>query len=80
MKYFIVILFTICMLLGGCKVPAEQTIPQDTFTEQQTPPETDDIVPPETDYPVPPDLPPAGTDSDAPPPEEGPEGLPTPAL
>lgn len=83
MKSATIVLLTLCLLLGGCKVLTEQSIPQDSSTEQhqQIPPDTDNLVPPGMDYPVPPETPPpAGTDSDAPPPAEGPEGLPTPAL
>ena len=74
MRYF-AILLTFCLLLSGCVAAPEGTTTQST-PMQQTEPSV-----PETDYPVPPETSPStGTDSTAPAPEEGPEGLPTPVL
>lgn len=74
MKYF-AILMALCLLLGGCAAVPEGTVPQSTPMQQTEPsiPEVDCPVPPETP-------PPTGTDSTAPAPEIGPEGLPTPTL
>ncbi len=73
MRYFAAILLMLC-LLGGCAAVPEGTTPQSTPMQQgETTPEIDCPVPPETP-------PPTGTDSTAPAPEIGPEGLPTPAL
>ena len=75
MRYIIAVLLAFCLLLGGCTAAPEGTPPHST-PMQQTEPSV-----PETDYPVPPETPPpTGTDSTAPAPEEGPEGLPTPVL
>ena len=77
MKYFAIILAR-CMLLSGCaaqQIPESQPInPPGSYGQSQ--PFTDDA----TEYPVPPEELPTGENSDAPAPEEGPEGLPTPAL
>ena len=74
MKYFAIIL-ALCMLLGGCaaqQIPESQPInPPGSYGQSQ--PFTDDA----TEYPVPPEELPTGENSDAPAPEEGPEGLPT---
>lgn len=75
MKY-LAILLCICLLLGGCAAKPEAAPQQTSPTGQITP---DCMLPPDTtapDYPEPP----TGTDSTAPAPEIGPEGLPTPAL
>ena len=74
MKYFTIIL-ALCLLLCGCAAQqeAQPTNPPGSYGQSQ--PST-----PETEYPVPPEELPTGENSDAPAPEEGPEGLPTPAL
>lgn len=74
MKYFAIIL-ALCLLLGGCAATQEnpdtqQNLPS-IFVESVPESETDPFTHPE---------PPTGENSDAPAPEEGPEGLPTPAL
>ena len=75
MRYITAVLLVLCLLLGGCTVILEDTMPQSTPMEQTNP------TLPKTDYPVPPETqPPTGTDSTEPPPAIGPEGLPTPAL
>ena len=77
MKYFAIIL-AFCLLLGGCAaqdVPERQQADLPVFQEE-VPPTTESIP----EYPVPPEELPTGENSDAPAPEEGPEGLPTPAL
>lgn len=74
MKHLAIIL-ALCLLLAGCAAAAEGTTPQSTPMQQS------ETTVPETDYPVPPETPPpTGTDSTAPAPEIGPEGLPTPTL
>lgn len=76
MKYFAAIL-VLCFLLGGCtaqEIPESQRTDPPVFQEEAPP--TEDAP----EYPVPPEERPTGENSDAPAPEEGPEGLPTPAL
>ena len=76
MKYFAIIL-VLCLLLGGC---AAQQVPE---SQPVNPPGSYGQSQPFTDTtpanPTPPEIP-TGENSDAPAPEEGPEGLPTPAL
>ena len=71
MKYFATLL-CFCLLLAGCAAPAK---PGETTTaplyEIDLPTAPEDVILPEI---------PTGTDSTAPAPEIGPEGLPTPAL
>ena len=75
MKY-LAILLCLCLLLSGCAPQADQEPQTTNLTEQITP---DCELPPDTTAPDFPE-PPTGTDSTAPAPEIGPEGLPTPAL
>ena len=76
MKHFAIIL-ALCLLLSGCAAQqiteSQPTNPPGSYGQSQ--PST-----PETEYPVPPEELPTGENSDAPAPEEGPEGLPTPVL
>lgn len=77
MRYITAVFLALC-LLSGCAAVPEGTAPQSTPSQQT---ETTAPSVPQTDYPVPPETQmPTGTDSTAPAPEEGPEGLPTPAL
>ena len=77
MRYIIAILLVVC-LLGGCAAAPEATTPQSAPMQHSEP--TDPTVP-QAEYPVPPDTqPPTGPDPTGPAPEEGPKGLPTPAL
>lgn len=74
MKYFPIIL-ALCILLCGCATT------QETPDAQRTGPSifADSVPEKETEPSTHPE-PPTGENSDAPAPEEGPEGLPTPAL
>lgn len=88
MKYLAIVL-CICLLLSGCVAkpepapqktsPTEQVIPDCELPPESTEPEADDLTPPPPYCDTVPE-PPTGTDSTAPAPEIGPEGLPTPAL
>lgn len=75
MKY-LTILLCLCLLLGGC-APQADPEPQKTNPSEQITPDCE--LPPDTTVPDFPE-PPTGTDSTAPAPEIGPEGLPTPDL
>ena len=72
MKY-LAILLCMCLLLGGCAAAVEpaQTTEAPLYIIDPSIPSTEDVTFPEI---------PTGTDSTAPAPEIGPEGLPTPAL
>lgn len=76
MKCFAIVL-VLCMLLCGCaaqqNAESQPVNPPESYGHSQPPADT---VP---EYPTPPQMP-TGENSDAPAPEEGPEGLPTPAL
>ena len=72
MKYLAALLCT-CLLLGGCATPTEptETTEAPLYIIDPSEPSAEDVTSPEI---------PTGTDSTAPAPEIGPEGLPTPAL
>ena len=72
MKYLAVLL-CLCFLLGGCSAPAAptETTEAPLYVIDPSEPSAEDMTFPEI---------PTGTDSTAPAPEIGPEGLPTPAL
>ena len=72
MKYLAVLL-SVCLLLGGCTAPAAPT------ETTEAPLYVIDPSTPATELRTFPEIP-TGTDSTAPAPEIGPEGLPTPAL
>ena len=77
MKY-LAILLCICLLLGGCTAPAMP--PETTEGTTEAPLYIIDPSAPPDSTPDPiPEIP-TGTDSTAPAPEIGPEGLPTPTL
>ena len=72
MKYLAVLL-CLCLLLGGCSAPAQptETTKAPLYIIDPSEPSAGDVTSPEI---------PTGTDSTAPAPEIGPEGLPTPEL
>ena len=72
MKYLAVLL-CICLLLCGCSAPAAptETTEAPLYVIDPSEPSAEDVTFPEI---------PTGTDSTAPAPEIGPEGLPTPTL
>ena len=77
MRYIVAIFLIVCLLCGCAALP-EATVPQNAPMQQS---ESTEPSVPNTEYPVPPDTqPPTGPDSTGPAPEEGPKGLPTPAL
>ena len=83
MKHFIMIL-CLCLALCGCAGPAEPTAPTgavnipSTNSPEPTESSPENLVPPPP-VDTPPEIP-TGTDSTAPAPEIGPEGLPTPSV
>lgn len=75
MKYLTICILTLCLLLSSCSAVGGNDVPPESSTQQN------EQATPDADVPARPETPPpAGTDSNAPPPAEGPEGLPTPAL